>query len=190
MSAPVPAEIFRKLADDLAGMLAQVLESMTEQRPAAWSDAATAFPQDLTPGSAAEPFWWEQPFQIQPQPALWVGAPRSTWEEIGGRTLRAAGLETVETADARSTWLEVLGQALSALARAIGVELGQEVTCAGGVEAPAPADAPNWVQITLGFGDDAYCLWMSAAPWLLERLSAGGIGRDRELVRGRAISRE
>jgi len=67
----------------------------------------------------AEMLWWEQPFQLSPELVVWVAAPRATWEFAGTLTLKAAGLETVESGEARNTWFEILGQSLSSMARAI-----------------------------------------------------------------------
>jgi hypothetical protein len=39
--------------------------------------------------------------------AAWVATPHDTWDYAGTLTLKAAGLETVETNEARNTWLEI-----------------------------------------------------------------------------------
>ena len=118
------------LLDQWADSLAQVLESMTDQKPEVRWQPETA------PQPDQEVLWWEQPFQAVPGMTVWIAAPRAAWEYAGTLTLKAAGLETVETAEARSTWLEILSQSLSAMARSIGSFLGREVTCEGGWERP------------------------------------------------------
>ncbi len=126
-------DVLRGLLDQFASGLAQVIESMADQKPQiGWqSGGEPAAGQDL--------LWWEQPFQIAPGMLLWAATPRPSWEYAGTLTLKAAGLETVETAEARNTWLEILGQALSGLARSIGGVVGREVACEAGTErAPEP----------------------------------------------------
>ena len=102
-------------------------------------------------GAETELLWWEQPFQGAAEAKAWVGAPRSAWEYAGGQTLRAAGLETVETAEARNTWLEILSQSLSVMARAAGSILGREVVCAGGGERPPGPEVVDFARVWLKF---------------------------------------
>ncbi len=147
----------KQLLDNWGESLAQVLESMTDQRPDIDWQAVTGSLSEVSPkaedGSESETLWWEQPFQISPEMVVWVGAPRVTWEYAGTLTLKAAGLETIEAAEARNTWLEILGQSLSVMARAIGALLGREVTCDAGVERQADADVREWASFTLKLAD-------------------------------------
>ena len=151
------AENLKSLLDQWAESLEQVLESMTDQRPGIQWRAVTAPLSEVAASSGAgsedELLWWEQPFQWAPEMVVWVGAPRATWEYAGTLTLKAAGLETVETAEARNTWFEILGQSLSAMARSIGAQQGREVTCEAGLErAPVP-DTREWASVSVGFAD-------------------------------------
>src|ERR1017187_9625849 len=102
-------EQIRDLLDGWAVGLAEVVASMADQKPEVPWEAATAPP--------AEPdlLWWEQPFQIAPGAAVWVATPRTTWEYVGPLTRKPAGLKTVETNEARNTWLEILAQSLPGL---------------------------------------------------------------------------
>jgi hypothetical protein len=125
----------RTLVDAWGENLAQVFESMAGERPEG-------------EGREQELLWWEQPFRGAPEAKAWVATPRSTWEFAGGQTLRAAGLDTVEPAAARNTWLEILSQSLSAMAGAAASALGREVVCAGCGERPpgrfkAPSESSN-----------------------------------------------
>src|ERR1017187_9279204 len=87
------------LLDQWTASLAGVIESMADQKPTArWGTIGT-------PPAGPGPLWWEQPFQALPGAAVWVAAPQSTWEHAGTLTLKAAGLETVETTDRKSTRL-------------------------------------------------------------------------------------
>jgi flagellar motor switch protein FliN len=147
------------LLDDWGESLAQVLESMTDQKPSvdwkAMSGALAEAAAAAGAGPESEILWWEQPFQIAPEMVVWVGAPRPAWEHAGTLTLKAAGLDTVELGEARNTWFEILGQSLSAMARSIGAMLGREVTCDSGVERTAGADTREWAAVWLKFADAA-----------------------------------
>ncbi len=84
---------------------------------------------------------------------MWVGAPERVWLYIGTYTLRSAGIESNEPADARNTYLEVLSQALSGLSQGLTERLGTQVTCENGKETAAPPeDAPSF-QIELKIGE-------------------------------------
>jgi flagellar motor switch protein FliN/FliY len=163
----------RLLLDRWAASLTQVLESMADRKPdVTWQPGAAPDPEQ-------EVLWWEQPFKTgQGQTAtgmtLWVAAPRATWESVGTLTLKAAGLETVETAEARSTWIEILGQSLSAMARSIGSFLGREVTCADGRESSPRPGLEDWASASLSFGESPLApLSMAFSPEFLSMLSAG-----------------
>src|ERR1035441_3720476 len=95
----------------------------------------------------------------------------------GTLTLKAAGLETVETNEARNTWLEILGQSLSAMARSIGGVLGREVACEAGAERAPEANPEAAASVSLTFGDTPQDpLWIGFSPKLVALLShpAGG----------------
>ncbi len=143
-------ESARQVLDKWMETLAQVLESMTDQRPSVqWQPAGPA------PLAGSEPslFWWEQPFGGVAGCMVWVGAPAQTWEHAGTLTLKAAGLETVASNEARNTWIEILSQSLSVLARSIGGLLAIEVVCEeGGEHSPAP-EVQDWISITLSFSE-------------------------------------
>jgi len=137
------------LFDRWTESLAQVLESMTDQKPEVrWQTVSGSLSEF---GGGQEFLWWEQPFQIAPGACVWVAAPRATWEYAGTLTLKAAGLETVEISEAKNTWLEILGQSLAAVARAIGSLVGREVTTEAGAERPADPVIREWASISMNF---------------------------------------
>jgi len=154
------------LLDQWTASLAEVIESMADQKPAVRWEATG------TPPGGPDLLWWEQPFQVLPGTAVWVAAPRSTWEHTGTLTLKAAGLETVETNEARNTWLEILGQSLATLARSIGGVLGREVACEAGAERAPEAKPEAAASVSLTFGDTAQDpLWIGFSPKLVALLS-------------------
>jgi flagellar motor switch protein FliN/FliY len=157
--------------------LAQVLESMTDQRPEVdWQTVIGPLPEIAAAtgaGPEADMLWWEQPFQVSPEMMAWVAAPRATWEYTGTLTLKAAGLETVESGEAKNTWFEILGQSLSAMARSIGSLLGREVTCESGVERSPDPEQQEWASVSLKFADQALApLLVALSPALIAAISA------------------
>jgi hypothetical protein len=103
------AENVSPLLNQWTESLEQVLESMTDHRPAVAWQAVSGTRQEVAAANGAGPeeeiLWWEQPLQISPDMLVWVGAPKTSWEHAGTLTLKAAGLETVESAEAKNTWV-------------------------------------------------------------------------------------
>lgn len=158
------------LAEAFAQRLAEALELMTGETPqVAWRSAEQLeWPPDL--------LWWEQPLNLGKSFVVWIGAPEASWQEIGRHVLHAAGMEQSDASDVRNTYLEILGQALSSLARDIGTRVRQEVTCELGSEAQPPAGTPlAAVDVILAL-DQALTLWFTPASALVELLAgpAGG----------------
>jgi flagellar motor switch protein FliN/FliY len=102
---------------------------------------------EATPGTESgvspegdDVFWWGQPLSGAPDAMFWVGAPAPAWRAIGNEVLKSAGIDDGDDANIKSTYLEILGQSLSTLARALSARLRLEVACAGGSEtATGPA---------------------------------------------------
>jgi flagellar motor switch protein FliN/FliY len=188
----------RDLFEQFGVGLAQVFESMADERPGIICEVLDQPPED------EEILWWEQPLQFAPEMKIWGGATRSTWEYAGTITLKAAGLDSVEESEARNTWLEILGQALSVLARAIGGVLGREVACEGGAEHAPDTGVEEWAALRIRFGDTALApLYLSFSPELSEAIAApptipqppqaaveddAGISRASIPVRSRTLS--
>lgn len=141
------------LTESWAGAFSQALESMTGVRPtASWGPAE----EDTSAAGSADSLWWEQPLSLAPNAVLWVGAPAGAWREMGAAALRAAGKDSVEEADARSTYLEILTQSLAGLAQAIGQRVGREVSCQDGREIPARPATPIRFEAQFGVGSASY----------------------------------
>jgi flagellar motor switch protein FliN/FliY len=153
MSPIYDNENARPLLDGWAENLAQVLESTTDQRPEVRWRAVTGTEAEVGITPDADVLWWEQKFQCSADAKAWVATPRQTWEHASTLTLKAAGLETSSPDEIKNTWIEILGQWLSALARSLSSHLGSEVTCQAGAEV-GPAESPReWVLVSVGFGE-------------------------------------
>jgi flagellar motor switch protein FliN len=120
------------LAEECARQLTRVLESMIGEAP------LVSYSAHELEASKAEPeqfFWWEQPFNLAPDAVVWIGAGTQSWEEIGKRVLQSAGVQDEEAETLRSTYLEIVNQALSGIAGALSTRAGKEVTCLAGRQA-------------------------------------------------------
>ncbi|MBZ5611682.1 MAG: flagellar motor switch protein FliN [Acidobacteriia bacterium] len=122
------------LAEEWAKQLTRVLETMAGEAPAVtyFSDELRADEPD-----SEELLWWEQPLSVD-DALIWIGAGRASWEDIGKRVMRSAGIDEQDPEVLQGTYLEVLGQALSGVASAVAARLGREVSCSAGRQA-APA---------------------------------------------------
>lgn len=148
MSVLESIENAKLVLDQWSESLADVLASMTDQRPEIrWTGGSGA------PAVEEGALWWEQPFQPVPNLVVWIAAPQAVWEHAGSVTLKAAGLETIAAAEVRNTWFEIVGQSLGAMARSIGAVFGREVTCDAGVERSAERDIGGWASVTMRFPD-------------------------------------
>ena len=149
MAAPTAQSPAGWLLENLSASLAHIMESLAGARPVVSFRLAEDPAREVKAVPPPGGLWWEQPLSLEDKPALWVGAPTQAWREIGAQVLRASGIEEVEDADARSTYLEVLGQSLSGLASSIGGRLGTEVSCEGGREVPDPPEAGARAEVEL-----------------------------------------
>lgn len=159
----------RRILNDWIETLAQVLESMTDERPSiTWEASAEA------PSADGALLWWEQSVNAGNETTIWVAAPTATWEHAGTLTLKAAGLETVALSEAKNTWFEILGQSLSGMARTIGGVLSHEVVCESGMErTPADAGGLQWASVALVFASGPVPpLFLGMSPALVSLIAS------------------
>jgi flagellar motor switch protein FliN len=86
--------------------------------------------------SPASYFWWTQKFNVARGSQIAVGAPALAWSELGARVLQAAGVELIEQASARSTYLEAVQQSAAGVARAFTGRLSRSVEPVSGRDQP------------------------------------------------------
>ncbi len=167
----------RELIDQWVNTLAQVLESMTDQKPSTRWQAVSGTLEEVGPpqgpGEEIEVMWWQQALNTESDAIIWIGAQRATWLEAGGLTLKAAGLETVELSEARNTWCEILGQTSSPVARSISAMVGREVNWQTGTEPEQAPGVLQWASVFLAFaGEPLPPLLVGVSPKLVELISA------------------
>ena len=139
------------LADEWAAQLTHVMESMTGEAP-----TVTYAPHDLSAAeidpAQNELIWWEQRFSSGPEAIAWIGASTKSWEEIGNRVLKSAGVDDGDQETIRSTYLEIVNQALSGVAGALTKRARRETSCLEGRAAPPSSiDLKGYsFEITLG----------------------------------------
>ena len=137
-------DLRQSLATELATDLSRSLEAMTSEQPVLTLGSEVPEPRDRAT--------WHQKFSATDGSA-WLTAATAVWISLGSRTLRAAGIEDSDTDTAKSTFVEILGQAFSMLARSLTERTGTEWNCTDGGEGPEPPDAVVWTSVHLKFAD-------------------------------------
>jgi flagellar motor switch protein FliN/FliY len=140
------------LADEWAIQLTHVLESMAGEVPSVSHARHQLSAAEVEPHQT-EIIWWEQPFSIGPEAIAWIGGPAKSCDEIGSRVLKSAGVEDGDQETIRSTYLEIVNQALSGVAAALSKRARRETACLTGRAAPpqSAADLRSYsFEITLG----------------------------------------
>jgi flagellar motor switch protein FliN len=150
----LPLEIYAALwlAEEWGRQITRAVESMTGDSALITFAAHQLAPVEIDPAQQ-ELLWWEQPLSLGPEANIWVAAPARSWEEIGNRVLRSAGVNDATPEDIRGTYFEIVNQSLSGFASAVSTRAGKEISCVPGRSAPPPA-APSAgaysFEITLG----------------------------------------
>ncbi len=134
-----------QLAELFVGHFGQALEMMSGEKPAFNVEAASA--DAVADGLLA----WEQPFDVDGV-VIWLAGPESGWIDLGAQLLKGAGIEDADPPTSKSTFLEVLNQALSGLARDLIPLAGKEVNPTTGREtSDLPADR-EWFNLGISMG--------------------------------------
>jgi flagellar motor switch protein FliN/FliY len=150
-----------QLAHHLEAGIGQALRGMI-------GTAFTVSPQDKIPeiGEAEEAFLWQQSFATVEGPAFWIAAGKPVWEALGSLTLVAAGVDTPSLEDCRSTWQEIVSQAMGALASGITADLEREVTASQGEELKAEPPGLAWTGYSIIDAENK--AWQFKAAWSVD----------------------
>ncbi|MFN0102142.1 MAG: flagellar motor switch protein FliN [Bryobacteraceae bacterium] len=156
-----------EILEQLGSQFSLALEGMLGERwPSSLHDIEI-------PGDSGQYLCWSQKLNIDPDPVIQVAVSGAAWRELGTRALAAVGLERPEESDIRATYLELLTQTLSGLARFLTGKAGTEVRLESGSEAPLPAPGGgvplHCLRLTspTGFSAD---LFVRVEPALMEAL--------------------
>lgn len=156
-----------KIAAHVESALARSLSSM------AGKDFTVVVETGTDVGDFSEPIVWQQTFSHDIEPAFWLAAGRDLWSAAGQMTLSAVGIDSIADEDCRSTWQEILGQTMGAIASGLTVDVQTEITAARGEEVPSlPADlAPTVFCVSTEEGQSWYVqvAWSSSISALYEQ---------------------
>ena len=119
------------LAEEFTKQLSVTLEGMLGQ---SWTIEVKETVSSEQPSAEKELHIWGQRLTIHADPLFRVMVGPLCWKTIGASALRAAGIDEASDADILSTYVEILTQALSGVARAVGSQVGKEVGLAKGAE--------------------------------------------------------
>jgi len=160
--------VFTEWSEKLAG----IMEQMADERPAIEPGPAGARPDEAPLGEGA--LIWEQSFTLAESPLVWVVAPRETIHQLGERTLRASGVETMDPIDARNTFLEALSQSLSALGQSFSDRLARDGSAMAGSPTEQLPDDLHWLSANLEFADmKLEPIWVGCSQQMLDLLTKG-----------------
>ena len=144
-----------------------VMESMTDSRPTLSSSLASD--DELGEGALI----LEQRFAGIPEPMLWFGIPESVHQDLGGRILSAAGLETSDAEENQATCLEALEQSLAGLTGAVTLRTGRDVSRQPAKPCPFFPNGLPVVRVIATFGEKELApIWIAFAPLLVTWLDA------------------
>lgn len=125
----------KEILEQLGAQFSLALEGMLGEP---WP---STLPEEQIPGDTSRLLCWSQKLNIHKNPVFQVAVENTVWREVGTRALVAVGLEDPEESDIRATYLELLTQALSGLARFLTGKAGTEVTLESGAESPVPVSS-------------------------------------------------
>jgi len=162
MPDSAPQESGNWLVEEWARQLTRVLASMTGDSP-----FVTYAPHSLG-DEGIDVLWWEQKFSLGPKALAWAGASERSWEEIGTRMLRSAGVDDGTKEDIRGSYVEIIRQVLSGIAGALSAKVGKEVACEDGREAPPPSPEVLAYNFEINFGDVEFSVLAVLSPDLVQ----------------------
>ncbi|HTW66145.1 MAG TPA: flagellar motor switch protein FliN [Bryobacteraceae bacterium] len=125
------------LAEEWTRQFSRTMESMTGESVAITFGSRELSAEEIDP-ARQDQLWWDQPLSLSPEARIWIGAPAASWQEIGNRVLRSAGVDDAAPDDVRSTYLEIVNQSLSGVASTVSTRARKEISCGEGKAAPPP----------------------------------------------------
>ncbi len=150
----MPQQHERALVDIWIRCLREAVEALTGEPPEITVPAHSGAPAEAVR-------WWRQRLDHPEGAWIWVGAPEATAASLGGRVLQAAGLADADAGQARGTYFEILQQATSATAVALGGRFGRELRALESEEVSGQAPPESW-ELRLALpGEEPSSLWVA-----------------------------
>lgn len=113
------------LLDEWAEAIGRALQSMADTRPAiTWKPLED--PESFNPGEGS--ITVEVLFSLSVDSFLWITVPPETLQDLGTRTLRAAGIEDADAEEINNTFTEVMQQGGTGVSQALSSRLEQRVS--------------------------------------------------------------
>ena len=147
--------------------LTGVIESMTEEHPSmAWQMDGD---DELGEGALI----LEQSFANAPEPMLWLGVPAAVHQDLGGRVLAIAGLETSEVEENRATCLEIIEQSLAGLAGAMNQRMAREISREQTKPCSFFPSGLAVIRVVASFSEKVFApIWIAFSPALVSWIDA------------------
>ena len=111
---------------------------------------ATVVSLSTLPVASEQLVWLGQRLNLMPEALIWLGTTSEASEQLGKIALAGAGLEDPSPEDIAGTFRELVGQALSGVAQAIGGQIKKEVVCIGSFESASPDEQGQTFEIKIG----------------------------------------
>jgi flagellar motor switch protein FliN/FliY len=150
---------------------------MADEKPTVtWS------PEELygDPGTEGVGLRLEIPLSLFPEAYLWISLPPETVQELGTRTLRAAGIEDAGSDEVKNTCMEVMQQTSSGLGQAISGRLKERVSSQLHEVTSIPAGTPAF-GFEIVFGAATVCRGVLLVSMdLLDVLEEKAVAEDQQ----------
>jgi len=121
-----------------------------------------ALDSKIQPPELEQAMIWGQSFSLSAEPVLWLAAGKDFWSAVGQLTLAAVGIDSLTDEDCRSTWQEIVGQTMCAMASALTVDTQLEITATKGEETESPDDL-IWNVFSASYDESG--TWYIKACW-------------------------
>ena len=163
------------LAEEWLAKLASSVELMIEVRPGIKLGSRVAVGAAEVPPQS---LWLSIPLNLADNAAVFIGAAEESWLSIGKSALAAAGVTDATAEDARNTYLEIVRQAATGLAKSIAARIGKPVASLPAKEVLGPDDAlaltPMGISLRESSLGKLYLGWSSNLEQLIEPARSEG----------------
>jgi len=164
------------LVEEWLAKLASSVELMIEVRPGIKLGSRVAVGAAEVPPQA---LWLSIPLNLADNAAVFIGAAEESWLSIGKSALAAAGVTDATAEDARNTYLEVVRQAATGLAKSIAARIGKPVASLPAKEVLGSDDALALTPMEISLRDSSlgtlYLGWSSSLEAAIAPAKSQGV---------------